>query len=116
MIDQKLLKISALTEEIGEIIKNGAEAAVRSDSVKKVFLKFSQNSQENNCTSLFLNKVAFKRFMETESDLKQKNKLKGFILKKTTHENRTLDIAARVPRRNHPVKLPKFSLKNLVVS
>ena len=51
----------------------------------------------------------FKRFMETESDLKQKNKLKGFILKKTTHENRTLDIAARVPRRNHPVKLPKFS-------
>ena len=54
--------------------------------------------------------------METESDLKQKNKLKGFILKKTTHENRTLDIAARVPRRNHPVKLPKFSLKNLVVS
>ena len=27
-------------------------------SVKKVFLEISQNSQENNCQSLFFNKVA----------------------------------------------------------
>ena len=54
----------------------------------------------------------FKRFMETGSDLKQKiTKLKGFILKKTIHENRTSDIAARVARPNQPGQLPKFELK-----
>ena len=118
MIDQKLLKISALTEEIGEPIKNGAEAAVRRCSIKIVFLKISQNSQENICTRVsFLIRLlavcnfikerdwhrcfpvnfaknfkntsfvkhlrattfddagfegGFKRFMEAESDLKQK--------------------------------------------
>ena len=46
LIDQKLLKIT-LAEEIGELIKNGAETAVRSYSVKKMFLKISKNSQEN---------------------------------------------------------------------
>ena len=49
LIDQKLLKIT-LAEEIGELIKNGAETAVRSYSVKKMFLKISKNSQENTCT------------------------------------------------------------------
>ena len=54
----------------------------------------------------------FKRLLETESDLKQKiTKLKGFILKKIIHENRTSDIAASVVHPNESVKLPKFELK-----
>ena len=36
-----------------------SEAVVLSCSVKKVFLKISQNSQENTCTSRFFNKVTF---------------------------------------------------------
>ena len=35
-----------------------SEVVVQRCSVKKVFLKISQNSQENTCASLFLNKVA----------------------------------------------------------
>ena len=34
------------------------EAATGAVLFKKVFLKISQNSQENTCASLFLNKVA----------------------------------------------------------
>ena len=37
---------------------HGSEAVARRCSVKKVFLKNSQNSQENMCQSLFFNKVA----------------------------------------------------------
>ena len=35
----------------------GTEAIVQRCSLKKVFLKISQNSQENSCASLFFNKV-----------------------------------------------------------
>ena len=34
-----------------------SEAVAQRCSVKKVFLEISQNSQENMCQSLFLNKV-----------------------------------------------------------
>ena len=34
------------------------EAIVQRCSVKKVFLKISENSQKNTCASLFFNKVA----------------------------------------------------------
>ena len=39
------------------------EAATRSNSTKKVFLKISHKSQENNCCRVFLNKVSgWKKF------------------------------------------------------
>ena len=41
--------------------KTSTEAVVWSCSVKKVFFKISQNSQENNCVSLFFNKTAYLR-------------------------------------------------------
>ena len=37
---------------------NGIEAVTQRCSVKKVSLEILQNSQENTCASLFLNKIA----------------------------------------------------------
>ena len=36
--------------------KGQLEAATRSSSIKKVFVKFSQKSQENTCAGVFLTK------------------------------------------------------------
>ena len=40
-----------------QVVQGNSETVVRRYSVKKLFLIFSQNSQESICASLFFNKV-----------------------------------------------------------
>ena len=51
--------VSTPTQSTENQLSNQAtKAVVWRCSAKKVFLKISQNSQENTCASLFFNKVA----------------------------------------------------------